>query len=91
MIIIKIKIPQLKDITKWFFDKFCFPRRKVFAEYIEWYNDWIVSELIDYLHEAWDCYNDENSFAKLKDLNLHLRELMEKETDKIISVMYKLK
>ena len=36
MIVIKIKIPQWEDITKWFWDKFCFPRRKVVAEYIEW-------------------------------------------------------
>ena len=91
MIIIKIEIPQWKDITKWFFDKFCFPRRKVVAEYFELYNDTLVSELIDYLHESWDCYHDENSFAKLKDLEFHLNEIMKKETDKIISVMYKLK
>lgn len=91
MIIIKIEIPQWKDITKWFWDKFCFPRRKVVAEYFEWYNEECITELIDYLYSAWDCYNDENSSAKLKDLNLHLRELMEKKTEKIKSVMYKLK
>ena len=91
MIIIKIEIPQWKDITKWFWDKFCFPRRKVVAEYFEWYNDMIVSELIDYLYESWDCHNDENSFAKLNDLELHLKELMEKKTEKIKSTMYKLK
>ena len=91
MIIIKIEIPQWKDITKWFCDKFCFPRRKVVAEYFEWYNDRLVSELIDYLYEAWDCYHDENSFDKLKDLEFHLSEIMKKETEKIISVMYKLK
>ena len=91
MIIIKIEIPQWKDITKLFLDKFCFPRRKVVAEYFEWYNDRLVSELVDYLHEAWDCYHDENSFDKLKDLEFHLNEIMKKETDKIISAMYKLK
>ena len=91
MIIIKIEIPQWKDITKWFWDKFCFPRRKVVEEYFEWYNDVLVRELIDYLHEALDCYHDENSFDKLKDLEFHLNEIMKKETDKIISVMYKLK
>ena len=91
MIIIKIEIPQWKDITKWFWDKFCFPRRKVVAEDFERYNDRIVSELIDYLHEAWDCYHDENSFDKLKELKIHINEIMKKETDKIISVMYKLK
>lgn len=91
MIIIKIEIPQWKDITKWFWDKFCFPRRKVVAEYFEWYNDRLVSELIDYLHESWDCYHDENSFDKLKYLEFHLNEIMKKETEKIKSVMYKLK
>ena len=59
------------------------------AEYFERYNDRLASELIDYLHEAWDCYHDENSFDKLKDLEFHLNEIMKKETDKIISVMYK--
>ena len=91
MIIIKIEIPQWKDITKWFWDKFCFPRRKVVAEYFERYNEECTAELIDYLYSAWDCYNDENSFAKLKDINLHLSELMEKKTEKIKSIMYKLK
>ena len=91
MITIRINIPQWKDITKWFWDKFCFPRRQVVAEYFEWYNDMIVSELIDYLYESWDCHNDENSFAKLNDLELHLKELMEKKTEKIKSAMYKLK
>ena len=91
MIIIKIEIPQWKDITKWFWDKFCFPRRKVVAEDFERYNDRIVSELIDYLHEALDCYHDENSFDKLKELEFHLSEIMKNETKKIISEMYKLK
>lgn len=91
MIIIKIEIPQWKDITKWFWYKFCFPRRKVVAEYFELYNDRIVSELIDYLHEAWDRYHNENSFDKLKYLEFQLNEIMKKETYKIISEMYKLK
>ena len=91
MIIIKIKIPQWEDITKWFWDKFCFPRRKAVAEYFEWYNDRLVSELVDYLYEAWDCDNNRNSLAKLNDFKLHLRELVKKETEEIKSVMYKLK
>ena len=91
MSIINIKIPQWEDITKWFWDKFCFPRRKAVAEYFEWYNDRLVSELVDYLYEAWDCDNNRNSLAKLNDFKLHLRELMEKETEEIKSVMYKLK
>ena len=91
MIVIEVKIPQWKDIAKRFWDKFCFPRRKVVAEYFEWYNDELVRELVDYLYIAWDCEHDINSSATLNDLELHLRELMKKETDRIKSVMYKLK
>ena len=91
MIIIKIEIPQWKDITKWFGDKFCLPRRKVVAEYFEWYNEELSTELIDYLYSAWDGYHEENRCAKLKDRELHLNELMEKKTEKIKSAMYKLK
>lgn len=32
MIELKIKIPTWSDFTKWFWDKFCFPRRKIVAE-----------------------------------------------------------
>ena len=93
MIVIKVKIPipQWKDITKWFWDKFCFPRRKVVEEYFAWYNDELASKLVDYMYEAWDCEHDINSSATLNDLELHLREPMKKETDEIKSVMYKLK
>lgn len=73
MIIIKIEIPQWKDITKWFWDKFCFPRRKVVAEYFEWYNEELASKLGDYLYEALDCEHDINSLEKLNDIELHLR------------------
>ncbi len=91
MITIKINIPQWKDFTKWFWDKFCFPRRKVVAEYFEWYNDKVVCGLVKYLYDAWDCEHDRNSFEKLNDLELRLREHMKKETEKIIYVMYKLR
>ena len=46
MIELKIKIPTWNDFTKWFWDKFCFPRRKVVAEYFEWYNMDVKSDII---------------------------------------------
>lgn len=91
MITIKINIPQWQDITKWFWDKFCFPRRQVVEEYFEWYNIDLVRELVNYLYDAWDCEHDQSSSEKLQDLELHLREIMDKESDKIKSVMYKCK
>ena len=91
MITIKINIPQWTDITKWFWDKFCFPRRKVVAEYFELYNDEVVAEFIEFLYEEWDCQHDEISCAKLNYHIHHLREIMEKKTNEIESAMYKYK
>lgn len=51
---ITIKIPQWSDFTKWFWDKFCYPRRKEVAEWLELY-DYNTKELFadlfaDYAH-----------------------------------------
>ena len=34
---IKIKIYGWSDLKKWFWDRFCFPRRKVVAEWLDYY------------------------------------------------------
>ena len=91
MITINIDIPQWKDITKWFWDKFCFPRRKVVAEYFDWYNAEVITELEHYMYEAWDCEHDENSLARLNDLELHLGEIMEKKTEMMKCLIHKWK
>ena len=91
MITIKINIPQWKDFTKWFWDKFCFPRRKVVAKYFELYNDEVATELIEFLYEEWDCVQNENNRIKLNYIIDNLREIMEKKTNEIESAMYKYK
>lgn len=91
MITIKINIPQWKDFTKWFWDKFCFPRRKVVAKYFELYNDEVATELIEFLYKEWDCVQNENNRIKLNYIIDNLREIMEKKTNEIESAMYKYK
>lgn len=34
---IKIKIYGWSDLKKWFWDRFCFPRRKLVAEWLDYY------------------------------------------------------
>ena len=34
---IKIKIYGWSDLKKWFWDRFCFPRRKLIAEWLRYY------------------------------------------------------
>ena len=36
---IKIKIYGWSDLKKWFWDLFCFPRRKLVAEWLDYYSD----------------------------------------------------
>ena len=35
---IKIKIYGLSDLKKWFWDKFCFPRRKLVVEWLDYHS-----------------------------------------------------
>lgn len=88
---IKIKIPQWKDFTKWFWDQFCFPRRKIVTEYFEWYSQEIKTNLINYLFEKWNCGDNKNEQLKLEDLELHMNEIMKTYNEKIIKVMYDIK
>ena len=36
---IKIKIYGWSDLKKWFWDRFCFPRRNQVAEWLDYYSD----------------------------------------------------
>ena len=36
---IKIKIYGWSDLKKWFWDRFCFPRRKSIVEWLDYYGD----------------------------------------------------
>ena len=36
---IKIKIYGWYDLKKWFWDRFCFPRRKLIVEWLDYYGD----------------------------------------------------
>lgn len=91
MIEITIKIPQWKDFTKWFWDKFCFPRRKVVAEYFELYNSYLIEGLVKHFFEVWNCNNNEEALLRLNEVEIYLKELMGKETKAIKEVMYKCK
>ena len=52
---IRIKIPQWSDFTKWFWDRFCYPRRKQVAEWIEYHDDCLQNKIRDYLWDYLDC------------------------------------
>ena len=41
---IKIKIYGWSDLKKWFWDKFCFPRRKIVDYWLDYHNDLLRSD-----------------------------------------------
>lgn len=46
---IKIKIYGWSDLKKWFWDRFCFPRRKQVVEWIDYHNDNLGRKTADIL------------------------------------------
>ena len=62
---IRIKIYGLSDLKKWFWDKLCFPRRKLITESLEIHNDAMLRLALELLLK----YNNkdvvENDFAIL--------------------------
>ena len=76
---ITINLPQWKDITKWFWDKFCFPRRKLIQEWLDYHNEKIASatEMVLLKYQGIDLSKD-----SFKELNNALND-WHKECDAI--------
>lgn len=84
---ITINLPTVEDFTKWFWDKFCFPRRKLVKEWLLSHNDELAraTETILIKYQGVDLSKD--SFKGLQDaLNDWNKECdaITKETEKLI-------
>ena len=62
---IRIKIYGWSDLKKWFWDYFCFPRRKLVAESLEIYNDAMRRLALALLLKYNNKDVEENDFAIL--------------------------
>ena len=60
MIKVEFNIWTWKDYKKWFWDKFCFPRRKTITE-------WLDSYASDIHEEAVNCYIFSMGYSNLDD------------------------
>ena len=84
---IRIKIYQWSDLKKWFWDSLCFPRRKLVAEWLDYYNDNISSLVEEFLVKYNNKDLEKDNYAILnkaiKDWNKESKKIYD-ETMKMI-------
>lgn len=91
MIQVQFNIWTWKDYKKWFWDKFCFPRRKEITNWLTYHN----SEIID---EALDCYSKSLGFKdtaeqlkvqryQVEKFEKYLRARINMQTEKTVNII----
>lgn len=86
---IKINILEWKDIKKWFWDKFCFPRRKLVAEWLKYHNSEVRSIVEKYIIScprlSVNSDNDMEVLSKiLRSYDKEVNEITERTTELIM-------
>ena len=87
---IRIKIPQWSDFTKWFWDRFCYPRRKIVTEWIEYHDECLKKKITDYLWDYLDCNVDSKESERFEKVNKMIETIF-KEQDKITEQLIMMK
>ena len=85
---IKIKIYGWSDLKKWFWDRFCIPRRKLVAEWLDYYGDearsLVEKVLLKYNKE--DLKKDDYALLSkaLEDWDVEIKKIRDKTEDCIM-------
>ena len=85
-----IKIPQWSDFSKWFWDRFCYPRRKIVTEWIEYHDECLKKKITDYLWDYLDCNVDSEESERFGKVEKMLENIF-KEQDKITEQLIMMK
>lgn len=80
---IKIKIYGWSDFKKWFWDRFCFPRRKQVVEWLDYYNDGVRGSLEGILLKYAGAKMNANDFELLNKALGEWDEDCKKMTEKV--------
>ena len=85
---IRIKIYGWSDLKKWFWDCFCFPRRKLVAEWLDYYNDNISSLVEKFLvkYNNKDLEKDDYAILSkaIKDWNKESKKIYDETMEMIM-------
>ena len=84
---IKIKIYGWSDLKKWFWDKFCFPRRQLVAEWLDYYDNearsMVEKVLIKYNKEDLEQDDYAALINALKDWDMEIKKVRDR-TEEVI-------
>lgn len=84
---IKIKIYGWSDLKKWFWDRFCFPRRKLVAELLHYHycaeRSLVEKVLLKYNKEDLEKDDDALLSKALEDWDVEIKKIRDK-TEKLI-------
>ena len=85
---IKIKIYGWSDLKKWFWDRFCFPRRKLVAEWLDYYGDearsLVEKVLLKYQKEDLEKDNYALLSKALKDWDMEIKKICDRTEELIM-------
>lgn len=85
---IKIKIYGWSDLKKWFWDKFCFPRRQLVAEWLDYYDNearsMVEKVLIKYNKEDLEKDDYAALIKALKDWDMEIKKVRDRTEELIM-------
>ena len=85
---IKIKIYGWSDLKKWFWDQFCFPRRKLVAEWLDYHDSearsLVEKVLVKYNKEDLEKDNYALLHNALKDWDVEIKKIRDRTEDFIM-------
>ena len=85
---IRIKIYGWSDLKKWVWDSLCFPRRKLVAEWLDYYNDNISSLVEEFLVKYNNKDLEKDNYAILgkaiKDWNKESKKIYDETMEMIM-------
>ena len=85
---IKIKIYGWSDLKKWFWDRFCFPRRKLVAEWLDYYGNNarspVENVLLKYNKEDIEKDNYALLSKALKDWDMEIKKIRDRTEEFIM-------
>lgn len=85
---IKIKLYEWSDLKKWFWDKFCFPRRKLVTDWLDFYygeeRSLVEKVLVKYNKE--DLEKDDYALLSkaLKDWDVEIKKIRDRTEELIM-------
>ena len=71
-----------KDFKKWFWDLFCFPRRKIVVQWLDFHNDNLQDEICHFYYDKEGLdYSKTEDMYKYNEFCNKVKEIIKKQTE----------